>query len=168
MSIIYLAQRVENTIKALSRILGIVAIGVLVAIMLFTVLNVFLRALFNRPLAGDVELIEVGMVCASFLALAWCAIKGMHIRVDLVVSFLPKRAQGIIDFFGYLIGLGICLLLAWEGFLEGHANLELNSLSATLRFPIFPFYWIVALGYAVLCLTILVLLARSLMEAIKG
>lgn len=168
MQIKKITQFAESEIELLSKILGIVAIGVLVAMMLFTVLDVFLRAFFNRPIRGDVELIEVGMVCTSFLGLAWCAMRGMHIKVDLVVSFLPKRTQRIIDSFGYLLGLGICILLAWQGLLEGIANWKMNSLSATLEFPIFPFYWVVALGFAVLCLAILVLLTRSLTEVIRG
>jgi TRAP-type C4-dicarboxylate transport system permease small subunit len=163
-----IAQFAENEIGILSKILGIVAIGVLVAMMLFTVLDVVLRAFFNRPIRGDVELIEVGMVCTSFLGLAWCAMKGMHIKVDLVVSFLPTRVKGIIDSFGYLLGIGICALLAWQGFLEGIANWKMNTVSATLEFPLFPFYWVVALGFAALCLAILVLLTRSLTEVIQG
>lgn len=163
-----IAQFAENDIEILSKILGIVAIGVLVAMMLFTVLDVLLRAFFNSPIRGDVELIEVGMVCTSFLGLAWCAMKGMHIKVDLVVSFLPTRVKGIIDIFGYLLGVGICALLAWQGFLEGIANLKMNNVSATLEFPLFPFYWVVALGFAALCLSILVLLVRALTEVIQG
>jgi TRAP-type C4-dicarboxylate transport system permease small subunit len=163
-----IAQFAESEIEVLSKILGIVAIGVLVAMMLFTVLDVVLRAFFNRPIRGDVELIEVGMVCTSFLGLAWCAMKGVHIKVDLVISFLPTRVKGIIDSFGYLLGFGICALLAWQGFLEGIANWKMNTVSATLEFPLFPFYWVVALGFAALCLTILVLLTRSLAEVIQG
>jgi TRAP-type C4-dicarboxylate transport system permease small subunit len=163
-----IAQFAESEIEVLSKILGIVAIGVLVAMMLFTVLDVFLRAFFNRPIRGDVELIEVGMVCTSFLGLAWCAMQGMHIKVDLVVSFLPTRVRGIIDIFGYLLGVGMSALLAWQGFLEGIANWKMNTVSATLEFPLFPFYWVVALGFAALCLAILVLLTRSLTEVMQG
>lgn len=162
-----ISRFIESKINFLSRLMGIIAICVLVLMMLFTVLNVVMRAFFNSPIPGDVELIEVGMVCVGFLGLAWCALRGMHISVDLVVSFLPKRIQAVFDSFGYLIGLGISILLAWRGFLEGIGNRDLNSLSATLGFPMYPFYWVVALGYGVLCLAILVLLVRSLSEAIK-
>jgi TRAP-type C4-dicarboxylate transport system permease small subunit len=161
------SQFIESKINLMSRVLGITAICVLVVMMLFTVLNVVMRAFFNSPIPGDVELIEVGMVCVSFLGLAWCAVKGMHIRVDLVVTFLPKRIQNIIDSFGYLIGLGIFILLAWRSFLEGVSNRGLHNLSATLGFPIFPFYWVTALGYAVLCLAVLILMVRSFSGAIK-
>jgi TRAP-type C4-dicarboxylate transport system permease small subunit len=162
-----MAQSTEGKIDTGSRIMGIIAIGILMAMMLFTVLNVALRAFFDLPLPGDVELIELAMVCTGFLGLAWCAMKGKHIRVDLVVSFLPKRAQNIIDSFCYLAALGACIIIAWQSIQEGFANREIDRLSASLGIPIFPFYWITALGYGFLCLALFVLIMRSLKEAVK-
>jgi TRAP-type C4-dicarboxylate transport system permease small subunit len=167
MGILKAAQSAEDKIEIVSRILGIIAIGVLVAMMLFTVLNVVLRAFFNRPIPGDVELIEISMVCTSFLGVAWCAMKEKHIRVDLLVSFLPKRAQGIIDSFCYLLALGATIIIAWQSIQEGFANREIDRLSASLGIPIFPFYWVTALGYGVLSLAILVLIVRSLIKAVN-
>jgi TRAP-type C4-dicarboxylate transport system permease small subunit len=163
-----MAQLVDRKVRALSRIMGIIAITILVAMMLFTVLNVILRTFFNSPIPGDVELIEIAMVCTSFLGRAWCAIRGRHIKVDLVVSFLPKRLRKIIDSFGYFIGIVTCFIIALQSIMEGWAHKVGNYLTASLGIPIYPFYWVTALGFGVLCLAILVLLVRSLMEAIEG
>ena len=168
MQIKKMAQFTEDKIYALSRILGIIAIAVLVAMMLFTVLDIFLRAFFNKPISGDVEIIERSMVFVGFFGLAWCAMRGMHIKVDLVVAFLPKRAQSVIDSFNYILGLGVCIFFTWFSYLEGIANKEMNAVTNILRVPLFPFYWVATFGYGVLCLAILVLLTRSLKEAIKG
>ena len=162
-----LGSMIEEKIELLSRLMGIIAICVLVVMMLFTVLNVIMRAFFNDPIPGDVELIEVGMVCVGFLGLAWCALRGMHVRVDLVVSFLPKRLQHIVDIFGHLLGLVISFLLGWQSIWEGVGNKAMHNLSSTLGFPIYPFYWVVSVGYGVLCLSILVLLAKSIAELLK-
>jgi TRAP-type transport system small permease protein len=167
MLLLKVSRFIESKIDMLSRFMGIIAIFVLVVMMLFTVLNVVMRAVFNSPIPGDVELIEVGMVCVGFLGLAWCALRGMHISVDLVVSFFPRRVQAVFDVFSYVIGLAISILMAWRGFLEGIANRDLNNMSATLGFPIYPFYWVTATGYAVLCLAILVLLVKSISEAVN-
>jgi TRAP-type C4-dicarboxylate transport system permease small subunit len=147
--------------------MGIIAIIILVAMMCFTVLDIFLRAVFNSPIPGDVEIIEISMVCVGFFGLAWCAIRGMHIKVDLIVSFLPKRVQEVIDSINYIFGFVLCFVFAWRGVLEGLANRELKAVTSILKVPIFPFFWIVSIGYAGLCLAILVLLVRSFKEAIK-
>ena len=108
------------------------------------------------------------MVCVGFFGLAWCALRGMHIKVDLVVGFLPRRMQSSIDIFNYLIGLFLCIFIVWFSFLEGIANLKMNSVTSILKVPLFPFYWFVTVGYGVLGLAIIVLMARSLKEAVKG
>lgn len=135
--------------------------------MLFTVANVVLRAFFNSPIPGDVELIEIAMICTGFLGVAWCALKGKHIRVDLLVAYFPKRAQCIIDALGYLAVLGASTIIAWQSIVEGLANREIHRASPSLEIPIFPFYWVMSLGYAVLCLAIFVLLARSISAMVK-
>lgn len=167
MRVTRIAQYVEGWIYGLSKIMGIIAIIVLVAMMLFTVLDIFLRAFFNSPIMGDVEIIEMSMVCVGFFGLAWCAMRGMHIKVDLIVAFLPKRVQEIINSVNYIFGFGLCFLFAWRGLLEGLANRDMNALTNILNAPLFPLFWIVALGYAALCLAILVLLVRSFKGAIK-
>lgn len=160
-------KRAEDGIYVLSRILGIIAIVVLVAMMFFTVLDVFLRAFFNFPIPGSVEIIELSMVCAGFFGLAWCAMRGMHIKVDLVVSLMPRGLQSICDSFGYALGLGVCVIFAWRGFAEGIANLEMNNISSILKVPLYPFYWIMSIGWAILCLAIMIHLIKSIVEAVK-
>jgi TRAP-type C4-dicarboxylate transport system permease small subunit len=145
----------------MSRYLGIIAIVVLVAMMLFTVANVILRAFFNSPIPGDVELIEVAMVCTGFLGLAWCAIQEKHIKVDLLVQFFPKKAQGIIDAIGHIGALGVSIIIAWQSINEGYANKELEAATASLQIPIFPFYWVTSVGYGLLSLALLVLLFKA-------
>lgn len=161
MGIFKIAQSAGNRISGLSRFLGIIAIVVLVAMMLFTVTNVVLRAFFNRPIPGDVELIEVAMVCTSFLGLAWCAIQEKHIRVDLLVQFFPKRAQGIIELIGYIGALGASIIISWQSVNEGLANKGMNRLTASLGIPVYPFYFISAVGFGALSLALLVLIFRA-------
>jgi TRAP-type C4-dicarboxylate transport system permease small subunit len=158
----------ERSIFTLNRTMGIVGIVMLVIMMLFTVLDVFLRAFFNNPIPGDVELIEMLMVCVGFLGLAWCAMRGMHIKVDLLVSFLPKRTQSVLDSFCYVIAFCICAVVVRQSIVEGFANREMNNLSPTLEIPVYPLYWVLAFGYAILCLALLVLLARSIKETVQG
>lgn len=161
MGIIRIAQCARARINGLSRLLGIIAIVILVAMMLFTVLNVVLRSFFNHPIPGDVELIEVAMVCTSFLGLAWCAIKERHIRVDLLVQFFPQKAQGIVELIGYIGALGASIIISWQSVNEGLANKEMNRLTASLGIPVYPFYLITAVGFGALSLALLVLIIRA-------
>ena len=148
--------------------MGFIAICILVAMMILTVLDVFLRRVFNSPIPFSLELVEFMMVLTGFLGLAWCAMSESHIRVDLIVSRMPTRARGIIDSLCYLAGFGISVIIAWRSVMECLAIRKLHTESTVLGIPIFPFYLVVAAGFAALALAILILLARSLKEAVKG
>lgn len=161
------AQFSERKIDALCRVMSIIAISILLAMMLLTVLDVVLRAFFNRPIIGTVELIEIAMICVGYLGLAWCAMKGMHIKVDLVVSFMPKKAQAVIDSFCYFLCLGTCLFIARQTYLEGIAIRDMKAITPNLQVPLFPFYWVISFGYVVLTMAILILFTKSLKEALK-
>jgi TRAP-type C4-dicarboxylate transport system permease small subunit len=158
---------IERTINSICRGMGLVAICVLVAMMILTVLDVFLRRVFNSPIPFSLELVEFMMVLTGFLGLAWCALSGSHIRVDLIMSIMPKRAQGIIDSLCYLAGLGISGIIAWRSVMESLAIKQLHTHSTVLGIPIFPFHLVVAAGFAALTLSILILLVRSIKEAVK-
>ena len=161
-----LLKKSEVIIFRLSRWMGVVAIVVLIAMMAFTVLDVFLRAFFNTPIKGDVEIIELAMVCVGFLGLAWCAMRGMHIQVDLLVTSFSRRGRSVFDAFNYLLGMGVCFIFTYKSLAEGIANREIHNLSAVLKIPLYPFYWIVTIGYAMLFLAVVVLFLKALVEVI--
>ena len=148
--------------------MGFIAVCILVAMMILTVLDVILRRVFNSPIPFSLELVEFMMVMTGFLGLAWCAMSESHIRVDLIVSKMPTRVRGIIDSLCYLAGFGISGIIAWRSVMECLAIRKLHTESTVLGIPIFPFYLVVAAGFAALALAILILLARSLKEAGKG
>ena len=142
--------------------------GVLVVMMMLTVSDVFMRKTFSQPIAGTMELTELMMVCVVYLALAWCAIGRAHVKVDLVVSRFSPRVQAIIDSITYLLGLGVCAIIIWRNLEESIVVMQLDLTTSLLRVPNFPFFWVLVLGYAVLCLVMITHLIQHLAKAVKG
>ena len=58
--------------------------------MLLTVADVALRAVGNRPIRGTLELIELLLACAFFLALPAVFRRDEHIVVDVVDPVAPR------------------------------------------------------------------------------
>jgi TRAP-type C4-dicarboxylate transport system permease small subunit len=166
MGFIRIARSADSKISGISRFLGVMSIIILLAMMLFTVANVVLRAFFSRPIPGDVELIEVAMVCTGFLGMAWCAIKEKHIRVDLLMQYFPGRIKGVVDSIGYIVGLICYTIIAWHSINEGIANKTIGRATASLGIPVYPFYWVTAVGFGALVLAILILLKKSIKAGI--
>jgi TRAP-type C4-dicarboxylate transport system permease small subunit len=131
---------------------------------LFTVVDVFLRYLFNSPITGTTELSEFMMIIVVFPALAWAAISRKHVRVDLLVSHFTPRTQSIIDTVTLVIALGIYSVMVWKTLLESAAVTTETSL---LELPHAPFYWILTIGLAIFCLSIIALIVENIMEVVK-
>jgi len=154
-------------IRSLSRFMNAVACGVLVLMMLLTVSDVVLRSLLRRPILGTTELTENMMACLAFLALAWCAVERSHLKVDLVMIMLPARVQAIVDSLTLLAGLCLVGLISWRSFLEAMVVKELNIESSLLRIPAYPFYYVMAVGFAVLCLVMVMQFVERVGKAVK-
>ena len=57
---------------------------VLMALMVYTVADVVLRYLFNRPFSGSLEVTEFAMSAIVFLGIAYCGWVGGHVAVDIL------------------------------------------------------------------------------------
>jgi TRAP-type C4-dicarboxylate transport system permease small subunit len=155
-------------IESISKAMNMVAMGVLAAMMLLTVADVSLRYVFSRPITGATEITEFMIVLVGFLGLAWCAVKGAHLKVDSLVSHFSPRLQAITDSFTYLIGLAICVIIGWRSFMEGVDLKRLNVVTSLLEVPVSPFYIVLALGFAVLSLVMVAQLIQYIAKAVKG
>jgi len=154
-------------INFLSRIMNIAASSILAAMMMLTVSDVFLRYFFRKPILGTTEITESMMACLAFFALAWCAVQQSHLKVDLVVSFFTARVQAVVDTLTGLAGLVIVALIAWRNFIEAAAIKDLNIVSSLIRIPAFPFYYVIALGCAILCLVMIAQTIENIRRAVK-
>jgi TRAP-type C4-dicarboxylate transport system permease small subunit len=163
-----MALSIEVIINRISRILNIIGVTFLVAMMLLTVTDVFLRYIFNQPILGSVEITEYFMAVVGFSGLAWCAANIEHARVDLLVTRFSRRAQAIFDSISYFLCLTVAPLVAWQGFASSNYAREIGKYSFLLEIPAYPFYMVLGVGFAALSLTIMVLLVKSIAEAIRG
>jgi TRAP-type C4-dicarboxylate transport system permease small subunit len=151
-------------ISDLSRFMGYIATCVLGLMMLLTVADVFMRYAFNSPITGTMEVSEFMMVIVGFLALAWCAVRYSHVKVDLVLSNFSPRVQAIVDSITMLAALGTYVVITWRSFLE---SMDVDTTASLLRVPHSPFYWVLTFGFFLLCLALVALIIENVTKAIK-
>lgn len=61
------------------------------------------------------EAAEYGLYVGVFIGAPWVLHQGAHVRVDVVVSALPRHLAVRLEQFVDLAGLSLCLLLAYYG-----------------------------------------------------
>jgi TRAP-type transport system small permease protein len=145
-----------------SRILGILAIVFIMAIMVLTVADVLMRAIFNSPISGSIELCQYFIVVGGFLGLAWCTVKGAHVRVDMLVNRLRPRAQLWFEIGNYILALAVAPLVTWRLFAQGIFAFHEGVSSATLEIPAYPFYVISAIGYGLFSVIVIISLVKAI------
>lgn len=155
-------------IDAISRVAGLVAMGVLFLMMLLTVADVLLRALLNKPIIGATEIAEQMIVAIAFLGLGWCAQQGRQIRVELFVTRYPPGIQKAVDLFVYSVGLILVAVMCWRTFEATLTVKDLNITSAYIGVPKYPFYALAGLGWAVMFVAVAGLLLKRMKGGNKG
>jgi TRAP-type C4-dicarboxylate transport system permease small subunit len=150
-----------------AKIANTIAAAFLFILMLFVCSDVILRYFFHKPILGSFELTEVMMAILVGLSLAYCALQKGHVRVDLVVSMLPERAQAIMNSIAHFAFLGLFVLITWRIIPRAMQMKEVDQVTLILRIPVFPFVLVVAAGTAVLCLVLLKDLLGDLYKVAK-
>ena len=133
------------------RLLRLLALasGVLVLLLMaFTVLDVFLRYVFNAPFKSVYEFTEFIMAAIVFLGMAYTGWVGGHIAVDVFAKWLDRPAwrflMGAIAF----VGAALFALIAYRTALEAFDTID--QVSNRLAWPHFPFRLTVVIGSALL------------------
>jgi TRAP-type C4-dicarboxylate transport system permease small subunit len=139
----------------LTTVLNVVVCLVLFGMMILTALDVILRYLFNSPILGVLEITEFMMVVIVFFSLAYTQSAKKHVAVDFLVIRLSKRKQRIIDLISYMIYVLLLMVICWKSISKGLEIMETNEVSGTLSFPVFPFFFVVALGCAAMGVNLL-------------
>ncbi len=144
-----------------------IAMGVLFIMMLLTASDVIFRYIFNRPIAGSIELTEFMMATMVSFGIAYCAVLDGHVSVDVVVSLLPKKVRTIIGIITTLLSLGLFLLITWQNVLYIKEIFDSGLESPVLLLPAYPYIAAVAIGFGALCLVLLMNFFQLLSEAAK-
>ena len=151
-------------IDAITRIAGLVAMGVLFLMMLLTVADVFLRATLNKPIIGAIEIAEQMMVAIVFLGLGWCALQGKQIKVDLFASRYPPGTQRVVDLIVYFIGMILVAITCWRTVMSTLIVMDLGITYSYIEVQKYPFYALAAFGWGVLFLAMASLFVRRIKD----
>jgi len=133
-------QSFTNAVNRLSRALAVAA-SVLLAASVLVLCYMVLRRYFGYSSYWEMEVAIYFAVGATFLASPYTLQTGGHVAVDLWTGLLPGRAKRMGQALLALVGLAVCLYLAWIGLgltIDAFASGErTNSMWKPPRWPMF-------------------------------
>jgi len=131
---------------------------IIVALMIYTVLDVILRYAFNRPFSGSFEITEFAMSAIVFLGIAYCGWVGGHVAVDVLQGALDNPRLRLVPAVLTLIGGLLFAAIAWLTAEEALSTM--HRVSNMMRWPHYPFQLIVALGSAMYAIVLFIQTVR--------
>ncbi len=126
------------------------------ALMMIGVAQVVSRKLLNWPIHGYIDIVEIMMSFLVFMGLAFTERLGGHIRMELFLTVMPKRAVWFFELVSVLIALfvvGVLTYYTWT-----HAVRSWSSGDSTMdaQIVLWPSKLIVSFSLALLFIRLLI------------
>jgi TRAP-type C4-dicarboxylate transport system permease small subunit len=151
-----LATKMARIIYPFSKWLTYLSIISAAIMMLLVTADVFMRRIFNSPIYGSNDIVNILLVVIVFGAVSHVmAIRG-HIVIDSITRLFPQKLQLIVTGIAQIFSMGVLLLICWRTAIHGMEMLQAGERMVLTRIPISPFLFIVAFGYALFFLVVLV------------
>jgi TRAP-type transport system small permease protein len=145
---------------------GAVMYGVM---MIVSVVDVGGRYFFKHPLLGATELVGLMLVIGGTWGMAYCQVLKMHIRIDILYNKFPRLAQSIAWAISCLVCLTTAALIAWQAFFKAgeYYITELGTRTDILGIPLWPFIFLMAVGFSWLGFVFLAEFIKTIIGAVK-
>lgn len=146
-----LESHIERGVRGLAIFAGIA----ILAMMLLTCADVFLRYVFNAPIEGSFDVTQMLMVVIVFFALAYCGWTGGHVVVDLLREVLPPRLLVALSVLVNAIGFVVMVTITWQALVTASDFMRTGETPMTVLIPKYPFVIVTAFGASIYAVVLL-------------
>jgi TRAP-type C4-dicarboxylate transport system permease small subunit len=136
----------------------------LLLMMAITCVDVVGAKLFKQPVYGALDIVMFAQLVAISFATAFALILGRHVAVEFFVILLPTRLQAVVEFVISFLGLILFALIVWRLAAYGYSLQIGGEVSATLRMPLYPFAYGIALASIPVLLVFLVDMLKAIVR----
>ena len=157
-------------IHGLAKVLAIAGGLVLISVVVVVVVSVIGRTLIwagLRPISGDYEIVEAGVLFAIFAFMPWCHLMRGHAIVGVVTDHLSPRVNLVIELFMDVLMLTVATFIAWR---HWHGMMDKFSYQETTFILRMPLWWPYAtgmIGAAAFVIVAVYVVARSAVAAVS-
>lgn len=152
-----------NIFVAISSVFEKIGSYVLVAMVILTSADIFLRKTFNAPFPFTYELVEFMLVLVAYCYVPFTTSLNRHVSMDTLTGRLPAKTRQRIILAGDFLTILLFALISWQNVIQGFNILHQGATTAILHVPRFPFQFWVVLGSALACLVLLFKVVNSLL-----
>jgi len=165
-----LISHIDRWISPIESGLNIAGALLICFMMLFTMSEIIGRYLFNRPIKGHVEIVELVMAGVVFLGIAFTQKVGGHPRMELFLTRVVKgRGRLIIESSTLFLALFVfAIIVVWSMEASVLYSLKMGDTTPLLLWPVWPSKLCIPIGCFILCLRLVIEIIQHLSQAVVG
>ena len=160
-------SRFIRTVHRAARLAHYLASGFLAVLVVFVTTGVISRYFFNKPIIGDFELVQLMLGLVITLALAQTGVEKGHVKVELLVSRLPRRLQAFLSVIITIICMVFLGLMIWQNILYIWEAMKDKDITQSLFIPYYPFIAVLALAMILFWFVLLTELIEDFGKVVK-
>jgi len=141
---------------------------VLCVMMLITFADVVGRQAIGRPIEGATEVTEICLMLVCFLMFPLVALRGKHIRVDLLEGLFGKLLFALQGLTTNLLGAGIFGLLTYRLWIVGGRSIGYGDITPELGLPVGYLFWTMSVLAGLTALAFAVAAIRRLINPVPS
>lgn len=144
-----------SPLKKLTQWLSDLAAVAIAAMMMFTIADIVMKNMFNQPIKGTFELVELMLVLVVFLGFAEVFRSDANISVDVVDYGVSEKVRRLLKIFGATASLVFLLLMFWAMVAPAWDTVKYPQWTQELGLPIYAYWAVIIVG------TILTIIAAA-------
>ena len=145
----------DRWFRLLEDYLNLFAAFAIFVLMLVGVFQIVGRTLFNFAIYGYIDYIEQCTAIFAFLGVAYCQRFGTHIRMELLLHVIPRRALWWVEALGVLLAMIVIAMLiegSWYNFQRAYF---IGDSTMDIQLPIWPGKLAVPIAFGTLWIRLL-------------
>ena len=144
-----LLSKSDRAMRPIEDSINMLAAFAIFALMILGSAQIVLRSVFNSPIAGYIDLVELSMASMAFLGAAYCQRLGAHIRMEILIGRFKGRVLWALESFGLLVALFIIGVLVWYGWDHFLRSYQLGDSTIDAEYPVWPSKLLVPIAFSI-------------------
>ena len=138
----------RSILQRAARPFGLVAAVVLIFMMRFTTAAVTLRQLFNTPVLGVVDVMELSLLALIYIAMPGVVLRDDNVTVDVIDHVLSRKARIALRVIGLVLALVFLSMMIVTMLPQAMDKYQFNEVTMTLGINRFIHWTPIIFGFA--------------------
>jgi TRAP-type C4-dicarboxylate transport system permease small subunit len=158
-----MVDKIQQLNRSLSTAIESVGIVALLIIMVITCSDVIGAKMFLKPVPGALDIVMLAQSVAISFSLAATLIVGGHVSVEIFLLHMKPKTKRVVTIVIESFSLALFVFIVWRLSVYGFELKMQNEGSPTVRIPLYPFSFGIALACLPACVELILRIIKSLL-----